>query len=100
MSNEEVTEKDVDYMINLLKYTRRIISNSRWTPCSERLPEEEGDYWLTVEIPCPRSHIATGVSRRFVCEGGYWDGEFTADCEAANQKTVAWMKYPAPYEGE
>ena len=80
----------------------------RWIPCSERLPEEYGEYritWTTSDAP----------SKRFIGDSEYevtsvWDeerkdfkGEWLLDDYIKayqDVKVIAWKPLEEPYEGE
>lgn len=53
-----------------------------WTPCSERLPEKNGDYLITGR---------QGAVNKRKYEDGRWYG---------NWAVIAWMPLPEPYGGE
>lgn len=60
-----------------------------WIPCSERLPEESGQYYVS------------GGDKVWICEfliissftGGWCN-------DALNPRVQAWMEKPEPYRGE
>lgn len=78
------SEEDRKYLMNKLKKGL----NSEWTPCSERLPKEDGMYTTTL------SGELIGMDEPFVgqsyFEYGYWedDGDYV----------IAWMPLPEPYK--
>lgn len=54
--NRRVADMDIsqDYKMELLGMVTALgykheTSVPKWIPCSERLPEEDGDYWVTVD---------------------------------------------------
>lgn len=53
----------------------------KWIPCSEKLPEENGGYLVTVK----RGYVTTAL---WVGHAEYWD------------KVTAWMPLPKPYKVE
>lgn len=58
---------------------------SKWIPCSERLPEEEGFYLVTMDGEiCGVDHLFT-TTCGFEC--GEWD----------EGRVFAWMPLPEPY---
>ena len=79
------TEKDVTRLLSLPSAQ----PESKWIPCSERLPDKEGNYLITAQ---PTYNHAKDIriahwSRRWV---GYVSSEI-----------LAWMPLPEPYkEGE
>lgn len=70
-----------------------------WIPCSERLPEEYGDYLITwTTSRRKRPFIA-------ICEGVPYSNEFEWQLEDyiyayPNVKVIAWMPLPEPYKKE
>ena len=62
-------------------------ADSKWIPCSERLPEEEGTYFLTVETTSGIRWVKSGML--------YSDEGFVL-----HGKVLAWMPLPEPYKEE
>lgn len=62
----------------------------KWTPCSERLPEETGTYLVTINY-----HGNTYVSMDNFSPSGW---ELTGWTGLATR--LAWAKVPEPYKGE
>ncbi len=60
---------------------------TRWIPCSERLPEEAGTYMTTVDYG--KYGLATG-QRYYHGKGLGWED----DC------VIAWKPLPQPYKAE
>lgn len=73
----------MDAAIDLLK-------KGQWIPCSEMLPEEEGEYIVTCE-----DHWA-----RWVSVSEYYPKIVDQSPWETNSKVVAWMPLPEPYRGE
>lgn len=61
----------------------------QWIPCSERLPEKNGNYLVT---------ITWGWGGRSTVDIDYWQ----LDCIWAGfeDKVTAWMPLPPPWKGE
>lgn len=57
----------------------------QWIPCSERLPEVDGEYLVTTKY----SQIPTILEWRM----GYWFDE-----EANIYKVIAWMPFPPAFK--
>ena len=62
--------------------------NSKWIPCSERLPSERGWYLITVQ----------GMNR--FADMDYYYGNSEWDEVSSKQKVIAWMPLPKPYREE
>ena len=60
----------------------------KWTPCSERLPEEIGTYLVTINY---HGYIYVCMDN-FHPSGWGWD--------AIGLTRLAWAKVPDPYKGE
>lgn len=56
----------------------------RWTPCSEKLPEDSGRYLVTFERDGKRA-VDWDI---YYSSGWLWE------------PVIAWMQFPEPYEGE
>ena len=83
------------------------ISRPQWIPCSERLPEEDGDYWVTAD---PR-YVPPGYRSTDVITwcGGKWvmadyfvldgEGRKMPDFKVVELAVpiIAWMPLPEPY---
>ena len=81
-----------------------------WIPCSERLPEENDDYWVTADPRyVPPNYKSTDIVSWY---DGKWlmadyfvlDGEKrkmpTYKVIEVNVPIIAWMPLPKPYGGE
>jgi len=86
-------------MVNMLEYISSVQPESRWIPCSERLPEESGDYLL-----CRPHFWGENIGQITVC---YFNGEEWSDnykCDAERFLPIiygmAWMPLPEAYRGE
>lgn len=64
-------------------------SDSKWYPVTERLPEIHKDVLVT-------DREVSDVYVSYYCGGGYWN----TDTGGANNRIVAWMPLPEPYEEE
>lgn len=82
----------------------------QWIPCSERLPEEDGDYWVTVDPRyVPPQYKSTDI---ILWSNGKWmmadyfviDGEGRKMPEykavEVDIPIIAWMPLPEPWRGE
>lgn len=62
-----------------------------WIPCSERLPEENGNYLVTVEANDGTASIKFQMVDHY---GPKWLHE------GKREKVIAWMPLPEPYNAE
>lgn len=85
----------------LSRYLREYFMPSaqpEWIPCSERLPEEDGQYLITVKY----KHV-DGYDDIYAEHGEWYDGKwdmfFFGHCGEA-EGIIAWMPLPEPYKGD
>lgn len=69
----------------------------RWIPCEERLPEEKGDYFVSICFPFP------GMGEPFTKPAYYMNGKwYERDPMRYNtwliEHVAAWQPKPAPYD--
>ena len=92
---ENPENSDADFMDGYCMTLNRIHSGAfpevdaipfKWTPCSERLPEEVGTYLVTVNFH----------GRIYVC----MDNFLPSGWELMGWTRLAWAKMPQPYKGE
>lgn len=62
-----------------------------WIPCSERLPEENGNYLVTVEVNAGTAKIKYQMVDHY---GPKWL------LDKKKEKVIAWMPLPDPYKVE
>ena len=62
------------------------LEQTRWIPCSERLPEDEGDYLVTFELSFMNFVEVCTFNKYGWDKGGY-------------DEVIAWMPSPEPYQG-
>ena len=90
ISREDVKRQIQEWINELNEAVDMLDSNpsaEQWIPCSEKLPEEDGDYLVTFSLMGVNFPIE-------VCayEDGKWD-KYLYD------GVLAWMPLPKPYEG-
>lgn len=97
--SEEFIE-GVKFILDKIYEAPTVEERPQWIPCSERLPEEIGDYLVTEHL----SDIAQAV---YVSSFGHVrTGELCFYYEdddgraIKNDGIVAWMSLPEPYKGE
>ena len=75
------------------------IEYSRWIPCSERLPEEDGQYLITVKY----KHVNDSYEDVYAEHGEWHDGRWDMFCFGHCgdvEDIIAWMPLPEPYQSE
>lgn len=74
---------------------------TNWIPCSERLPDEDGNYLVTFENGYVR---IAGYSRTQTIrypEGFYvLTDDGTIAFQITHNLVIAWMELPQPYRGD
>lgn len=68
-----------------LSEIKETLERNNWIPCSDGLPEKDGEYLVT-----DNGWPITTVEVDVLC-GGTW---------VSNDNVVAWMPLPEPWEGE
>lgn len=69
---------------------KKIPSAQQWIPCSERLPEKEGQYLVTLDFAWGKE---IEMGDWFIFEDGH--GEWV---NPNSHVTVAWMELPTPWK--
>ena len=70
-----------DFM-EMYEIIRDLPSANQWIPCSERLPEKDGRYWIS--------------TKTITCEDNFENGEFVF----YRSNVLAWLPLPEPWRGE
>ena len=73
------------------------LKQNRWIPCSERLPEENGQYLIAVKYV----HV-DGYDDIYAEHGDWADGKWDMFCFGHCGKVesiLAWMPLPKPWKG-
>lgn len=70
-------------------------SAQQWIPCSERLPEQDGEYLVTVY--CTKNAIWVDNFEYFKTSDGW---VASSDAIDWNGYVTAWMPLPQPWEGD
>lgn len=68
-----------------------------WISVSERLPEEDGQYLITVKY----KHVNDSYEDVYAEHGEWYDGRWDMFCFGhcgEVEEIIAWMPLPAPYE--
>jgi hypothetical protein len=66
---------------------KQLREQTRWIPCSEKMPEEMGTYMTTIDYG---EHGLVAGQRYYYGKGLKWNDECV----------IAWMPLPEPYEAE
>lgn len=111
-SAEPTIEIDAHQLAKLLREGWTIHSEPKWIPCSERLPEDSGDYLVRFSDEYIEDHSSLDLAEieieRFDadCESfGYWVDRFDpvslgfVDSDWVELPIIAWMPLPEPWEG-
>lgn len=101
---EKLTKLGIEETV--AKWKRRL-EQTRWISCSERLPEEYGEYlitWTTSQIKRPLIAISEGdVTGEFDHEHNRFKFEWLLESYIKaylNVEVIAWMPLPPSYKGE
>ena len=90
---------------DLQKCIESLPSAQQWIPCSERLPEEEGEYLVTFNDKWygPKVRILWyGTPFDIILDQDKWvfycDQDYGFETFAPGKLVVAWMQMPKPYK--
>lgn len=87
-----VIDAMIDWAIRTVKRQPFVTpQQTRWIPCNERLPEENGNYLVTVESNDGTASIKFQTVDHY---GPDWLHE------EKKRKVIAWMPLPQPYKAE
>ena len=73
-------------------------SEPKWIPCSERLPEENGQYLITIKY----KHVNDSYEDVYAEHGEWLDGKWDMFCFGhcgEVEDIIAWLSLPEPYKG-
>ena len=116
MTREQASDVLDDYDVNFAGHTAEEVAEAfdvafkvleqepKWIPVSERLPEEDGEYLVTIKkrngiIFCDVCTFDAGDAEKPFCSSNsslrdYWKHGLPKDM------TIAWMPLPEPYKAE
>lgn len=91
-----------------IERVKEIPSANQWIPCSERLPEDTGDYLVWALFVCEEYPTYSIVHYDADCEAfGEWNDFYDThtlgflDSEFEEiEGVIAWMPLPEPYRGD
>lgn len=67
-------------------------NKEKWTPCSERLPEYDGEKYLVTDYCKQINRRRIHISYCYVNREGFWSDI------PLGYEVIAWMPLPAPYK--
>ena len=90
---ETVHKPDYSYEADMVKRLRQAVAVQGWIPCSERLPNESGDYLCTIPLDANETYteVLTFYKGRFYEVDDEWGAIYHDD-------VIAWMPLPKPYK--
>ena len=99
---EEIKEcykcsKEHEQLAEWLKELKQLREQTRWIPVSERLPEENGQYLITVKY----KHVNDSYEDVYAEHGEWYDGRWDMFCFGhcgEVEDIIAWMPLPEPYK--
>ena len=107
MKVEECAEHTIEYAAGwkaCIDWIKTLPTAPHWIPVTERLPEEYGEYLVSMKNTKPPHNIFINI-----CEGEEdytWDAEkrrfnfnWLTDDEYEDFEVIAWLPLPAPYQG-
>ena len=77
----------------------KALEQQRWIPVSERLPEEDGQYLITVKY----KHVNDCYEDVYAEHGEWYDGKWDTFCFGhcgEVEDITAWMPLPEPFREE
>lgn len=86
LSLDTMTDEEINNCEEIIKLIKE---QPRWIPCSERLPEKNGNYLVTVEANDGTASIKFQMVDHY---GPDWLHE------EKHEKVIAWMPLPEPYQ--
>lgn len=91
-----INSMPVNECVRLIKELPSVKPQTRWIPVSERLPEENGQYLITVKYK-PEADYEDIYAEHGEWADGRWDMFCFAYCGEV-EGIVAWMPLPQPYK--
>ena len=97
LANYQKTAEKYRQIADWLKELKQLKEQTRWIPVSERLPEEDGQYLITVKY----KHVNDSYEDVYAEHGEWHDGRWDMFCFGhcgEVEEIIAWMPLPAPYK--
>lgn len=70
-----------------------------WIPCSERLPDEDGQYLVWAVIGIVPDHVDDPSTYQGITIAGYYGNAHPIKWFGHVEKVLAWMPLPEPWKG-
>ena len=96
----------IDQIVDIIKGLPSAQPEQRWIPCSERLPEEYGEFLVTMTEKAKAKDLGFDIDETYIRKMRYnsngW--QFPRHIpswinEAVKDEVLAWMPLPEPYKG-
>lgn len=97
LANYQKVAEKYRQIADWLKELKQLKEQTRWTLVSERLPEEDGQYLITVKY----KHVNDSYEDVYAEHGERYDGRWDMFCFGhcgEVEEIIAWMPLPAPYK--
>ena len=86
----------------VVEKVRKALSADRpqeWIPCSERLPDEDGQYLVWSVIGIVPDHVDGPSTYQGITIAGYYGNARPIKWLGSVEKVLAWMPLPEPWKG-
>ena len=95
--DRQINEKDVSESMDEIKALPSVTlarKKDGWIPCSERLPENNGVYLVTIIFDIDETESRRDMTKAYFCsQSKKWQ-------YFSNDEVIAWMPLPEPYKAE
>lgn len=90
-----------------VRYIEELPSAQQWIPCSERLPEEYGEFLVTMTEKAKAKDLGFDIDETYIRKMRYDSNGWHLPIhipswinEAVKDEVLAWMPLPEPYKTE
>lgn len=90
-----------------LKELKQLREQTKWIPCSERLPEEYGEFLVTMTEKAKAEDLGFDIDETYIRKMRYNSNGWKLPRhipswinEAVKDEVLAWMPLPKPYKAE